>query len=422
MPHVGYSSLRSFSRHGEAVDNPQMKVRALALAAMVVVLLVGPMASTAHAATSQGCSGSISSAGSQIDTFNKVIVPGPGGTNAHPFQLYWADPVTWTGQTYGAVTDGTWRLTVHDASWLFVLGELLTGHIHGLTGSFTSGQGGTSFTNSFTPSSIEPVTLPGRYEVGFTVTDNGAVACTGTISVRVMDPPGHNPFWWLAFLLLIAGLIMLFVFGISKWTRPSVVRTNDRGERAKHTGARHVVGNTLAGSVPRDRREPDDDPLWRRRLEQLRAGRHHRPRPGARTRRGPPPGEDRRRADGGASEAGLLLALVLIDWFSEASSTPAHGRIGTDEVHGVLGVEGFTAGRTADHFLTEHAGGVVPAGALLAGRQLDHGLAVRLEHVDRPRRDLQAVEELEHRDDRGLLVGVGREIADGLDDVALTLA
>lgn len=224
-----------------------MKVRALALAAMVVVLLVGPMASTAHAATSQGCSGSISSAGSQLDTFNKVIVPGPGGTNAHPFQLYWADPVTWTGQTYGAVTDGTWRLTVHDASWLFALGELLTGHIHGLTGSFDSGQGGTSFTNSFTPSSIEPVTLPGRYEVGFTVTDNGAVACTGFISVRVMDPPGHNPFWWLAFLLLIAGLIMLFVFGISKWTRPSVVRTNDRGERAKHTGARHVVGNTLAG-------------------------------------------------------------------------------------------------------------------------------------------------------------------------------
>jgi hypothetical protein len=224
-----------------------MKVRALALAATVTVLLVGPMASTAHAATSQGCAGSISSTSSQNPTLDKITVPGPGGTNVNPFQLYWADPVAWTGQIYTPVTDGTWQLTVHNASWLFALGELVTGHIHGLSGTFTSGQGGTSFTNSFTPSATEPVTLPGKYEIGFTVTGNGAVECTGTISVRVMDPPGHNPFWWLALLLLIAGLIMLFVFGISKWTRPSIARTNDRGERTNYTGARHVVANTFAG-------------------------------------------------------------------------------------------------------------------------------------------------------------------------------
>jgi len=224
-----------------------MKVRALALLATATVLLVGPMASTAHAATSQGCAGSISSPGSQNPALDKIAVPGPGGTNANPFQLYWSDPVTWAGQTPAAVTDGTWRLTVHNASWLFALGELVTGHIHGLSGTFTSGQGGTTFTNSFTPSSIEPVTLPGKYAVGFAVTGNGGVECTGTLSVRVMDPPGHNPFWWLAFLLLVAGAIMLFVFGISKWTRPSVVRTNDRGEKTKHAGARHVVANTLAG-------------------------------------------------------------------------------------------------------------------------------------------------------------------------------
>ena len=178
---------------------------------------------------------------------NSVTVPGPGGTNASPFELYWSDPVSWTGQTDAAMTTGTWRLTVHNASWLFALGELMTGHIHGLSGTFDSSQGGTTFTNSFTPSSIEPVTLPGRYVVGFTVTGNGGAECAGTISVRVMDPPGRNPLWWFAFLLLIAGLVMLFVFGISKLTRPSVVRTNDRGERMKYAGARHVVTNTLAG-------------------------------------------------------------------------------------------------------------------------------------------------------------------------------
>jgi hypothetical protein len=211
---------------GTTVDNPPMKVRALVLVTIVIVLLVGPLASPAHAATSQGCTGSISSIDDQGAPLDTVTVPGPSGTNANPFQLYWAAPVTWTGQTDQAVTSGTWRLAVQNPSWLFALGEFLTGHTNGLNGTFDSAQGGTSFTNSFTPSSIEPVTLPGKYEVGFTVTGNGGVECTGAISVRVMDPPGRNPMWWLALILIIAGLVMLFVFGISKLTRPVYVPTS----------------------------------------------------------------------------------------------------------------------------------------------------------------------------------------------------
>jgi hypothetical protein len=203
--------------------------RALVLAAGVTVLLVGPLALPAHAATSQGCSGSVASA---LDT---VTVPGPGGTNASPFLLYWGEPVNWTGKTDQAVTNGTWRLTVQNPAWLFALGELLTGHPHGLDGTFDSGQGGTSFLNSFTPSSIEPLTLPGKYEVSFAVIGDGGVDCTGTISVRVMDGPIHNPLWWLAFILIIAGLVMLFVFGISKFTRPVPARK------------RHLFANTLSG-------------------------------------------------------------------------------------------------------------------------------------------------------------------------------
>lgn len=208
-----------------------MKVLALVLGAIVTLLLVGPLASPALAATSQGCSGSISSVGGQGAPPDNVIVPGPSGTNASPFRLYWAEPVTWTGQTSQAMTGGTWRLTVQNPSWLFALGELVTGHTDGLNGTFDSGLGGTSFTNSFTPSSIEPFTLPGKYEVGFTVTGTGGVECTGAISVRVMDSPGRNPLWWLALILIIAGLVMLFVFGISKLTKPVHVRTSEWGGR-----------------------------------------------------------------------------------------------------------------------------------------------------------------------------------------------
>ena len=211
---------------GVEVDNPQVRVRALVLVTIASALLVGPLASPAHAATSQGCSGTISSVNSQ-GAPDQVTVPGPDGTNANPFELYWAEPVSWTGQTYQGVTSGTWRLTVQNPSVLFALGELVAGHIHGLTGTFSSGQGGTTFTNSFTPSAIEPVTLPGKYEVGFSITGTGGVKCTGTISVRVMDSPGRNPLWWLAFLLIIGGLAMLLVFGVSKLTRPVRRRTSN---------------------------------------------------------------------------------------------------------------------------------------------------------------------------------------------------
>jgi hypothetical protein len=162
---------------------------------------------------------------------DKITVPGPGGTTASPFQIYWGEPTSWTGQTSRAVASGTWNLSVQNPSWLFALGELVTGHSHGLSGTFDTGQAGTAFSNSFTPSSIEPVTLPGRYEVNVTVTGNGGVECTGEISVRVMDPPLRNPLWWLAFLLTAAGLIMLFVFGMTKLTRPVYVRTDEEGAR-----------------------------------------------------------------------------------------------------------------------------------------------------------------------------------------------
>ena len=204
-----------------------MRVRAVCMIAMGTVLLVGPLASTAHAATSQGCSGTISSVDSQGASLDNVTVPGIAGTNASPFQLYWAEPITWTGHTYQPMTSGTWRLTVQRPSFLFALGELVTGHIHGLTGTFSSGQGGTSFTNSFTPSTIEPVTLPGKYEIAFSITGNSGAKCTGTISVRVMDSPGRNPLFWLALILIISGLVMLFVFGITKLTRPVRLRAND---------------------------------------------------------------------------------------------------------------------------------------------------------------------------------------------------
>jgi hypothetical protein len=213
---------------GTKVDDPPMKVRGLGAAAVAAVSMIGLLASPAGAATSQGCSGSISSVDSQGAPLEKISVPGPRGSNADPFQLYWGLPLTWTGESTQAVTSGTWRVRVQHPSWLFGLGELVLGHTDGLAGTFDSGQGGTSFANSFTPSSVEPVALPGKYDVDFTVTGRGGVDCTVAMSVRVMDSPLRNPLWWLAFLLILAGLVMLLVLGLSKLTRPEYVRTSEQ--------------------------------------------------------------------------------------------------------------------------------------------------------------------------------------------------
>ena len=55
-------------------------------------------------------------------------------------------------------------------------------------------------------------------------------------------------------------------------------------------------------------------------------------------------------------------------WRRAGSGAPAHGRVGTGEVDGVLGVEGVMGGRAEDLLGAGQARGVVPGDALLAGR------------------------------------------------------
>ena len=110
-----FSTLQAY---GEPVDTPPMKVRPLAVAATAMVLLVGPLASTARAATSEGCAGSISAAGAQVSTLDSVTVPGPGGTNVHPFELYWSTPSPGQVRPCGRLR---WHLAAHGSPRLLAL-------------------------------------------------------------------------------------------------------------------------------------------------------------------------------------------------------------------------------------------------------------------------------------------------------------
>ena len=103
----------------------------------------------------------------------------------------------------------------------------MTGRLHGLSGTFVTEPGNTTLSGIFVPNTIEPVALPGVYQVGIRVTGEGGASCLGTLAVRVVDTPGRTPMWWLAFILVVAGLAMFFVFGLSKWTKPVRARPSD---------------------------------------------------------------------------------------------------------------------------------------------------------------------------------------------------
>ena len=219
-----------------------MKVRALAAVVVLTTVLLGLTAAPAQAATSQGCSGSISAVNGQGDPIDTLTLPSTGGTPTSPFRFLWGEPISWTGQTTEPVTTGSWHISVEHPSWLFELGQLMTGHHHGLTGTFTAGTGATTYTSSFTPSAVEGVTLPGRFDVAFAVTGAGGVQCTATLSVQVLDSPFRNPLFWLSVLLVAAGLVLLFFFGFLKVARPVYVRGNE-----PRRVSRHLVVDTIAG-------------------------------------------------------------------------------------------------------------------------------------------------------------------------------
>jgi hypothetical protein len=204
-----------------------MRVRALLLLLTAAAFVVGPLASPADAATSVGCAGTLTSVGPDGTPVDSVAIPSSGPAGARPFQMTWTGSTTWQGQLAQTTTAGTWRVSVEKPSWLFTLGELVTGHLHGMSGTFVTEPGNSPLSGFFVPNTIEPIALPGTFQVGISVTGEGGASCTGTVAVRVIDSPGRTPMWWLALILVIAGLVMFFVLGLSKWTKPVRTRPGD---------------------------------------------------------------------------------------------------------------------------------------------------------------------------------------------------
>ncbi len=190
-------------------------------------LIAGPLVTPAHAATTTGCSGTAVSFSDRGIPLDKVSAPGPGGTQARPFQIMWAGNIEWNGQTAQVIQHGSWRVTVRNSSLLFRLGELATGHPNGVSGSIVNDGGLTTRNGTFAPSSKVPVMFPGTYVVTILATGQNGATCTGTVWVKVVNSPTGTPLFWAATILILIALIMLAYIGYTKWIGPLLTRKGD---------------------------------------------------------------------------------------------------------------------------------------------------------------------------------------------------
>ncbi len=204
-----------------------MRSRALWLAPVVLFLLVGPLAVSARAATSSGCSGQAMSFSDRGIPLDKAVAPGAGGTQDQPFQIMWNGNIEWSGHTDQVIQHGTWRVTIRNSSLLFRLGELATGHPNGVSGAIDNQAGTTSNNGTFTPSSKIPVMFPGTYVVTVTAAGQGGGLCTGTVWVKVVNSPTGTPLFWAALVLILIAIILLTLLGWVKWIGPILTRKGD---------------------------------------------------------------------------------------------------------------------------------------------------------------------------------------------------
>lgn len=75
-------------------------------------LVMAAPTSAAFAADAAGCSGSVQSFNADGEKLGTASAPGKGGTQSNPLPIDAAGTVNWTGSTEGAITDGSWSVSV----------------------------------------------------------------------------------------------------------------------------------------------------------------------------------------------------------------------------------------------------------------------------------------------------------------------
>lgn len=166
------------------------------LSAMAALLVAGMAAGAAIGADASGCQGSATSFTASGGEIQSVTAPGPGATQADPFQVDFDGPVTWEGSSDAVIANGSW--TVRAIPFTF-------------TGDITNSSGVTKAEGSLTPEEYLPFAIPGLVLVTVDLAGEGGASCTVSGWVQFSGNPLSSPAGWVAIGLSVLGGIGMLV-------------------------------------------------------------------------------------------------------------------------------------------------------------------------------------------------------------------
>ena len=212
------------------------RLRSLAVltaATLALASLATPAATPAGAADATGCSGSATSFTDDGTLLDTASAPGARGTQADPFHLDLKGTVAWEGKTVTVVKNGRYRVTVQS----FTVASGKVGNADGKKAwAGTEDVGERLGTIPLLGPLLKNVNPTLTMKVDYAVSSKRA-ACNGTVYVKIGDDPTFSPLWFLAVVLLIVALALLF------W--PGVFFGQTRGG-----GIPTITPPTGAGAIP----------------------------------------------------------------------------------------------------------------------------------------------------------------------------
>lgn len=197
------------------------RLLALSTVAAASALAAIASASSAEAAEATGCRGqavSFTAAGVELD---RVTAPGPGGTEADPFQVDFDGTIRWSGTSDAVLQNGTWKVSIG--------GIPLSGEVTNDTGLKEAG--GTDSIGSKLPGLAKAI-LQGKSKILVTgeVTGTGG-SCTVAVWIQSANPSGASPiaspvgFVGIGAAIIGLGLLGGMLLGTKAAAAPAVAYT-----------------------------------------------------------------------------------------------------------------------------------------------------------------------------------------------------
>lgn len=166
------------------------------------VLLAAPvgLATNAHAATSNGCVGTVATYDEAGNLVDRASAPGSGGTQADPLMVDPSGRIDWSGRTPRPITNGTWNVSTSAIS--------RSGNFANLDKKMAK-SGSADLGSQIWALPLRIMLTGGAvFRVDAQLVGAGGT-CAATLFITGTGSPTGSPMWITALILLFFGMALL---------------------------------------------------------------------------------------------------------------------------------------------------------------------------------------------------------------------